>query len=124
MLLCLRTAGLSQMAERGEEQGKVYDGTVCLYKLGSEKACHRWSFFFKREECHECLQSFKKFLISDHGLFEVAKQHGLLNSTITITVHRNLKEPQFPNGRVFACNTQQERTCSTDPCGETFLISS
>ena len=39
--------------------------------------------------------------------YDVAKTFGIQKFTTTITMHRNQKEPQFPNGRVL-CNTQDE----------------
>ena len=72
-----------------------------LYKLGAEKACHRWSFMFKRDGTVASLSEFKNYLAINYGLNEVAKTFGIQTFTTTITVHQNQKpQLQFPNGRV------------------------
>ena len=30
-------------------EADLLDATACLYKMGADKACHRWSFMLKRE---------------------------------------------------------------------------
>ena len=86
----------------------LLDATACLYKLGADKACHRWSFMFKSSGTETTLCEFKNYLAINHGLNDVARTFGVPKFTTTITVHRNQKEPQFPNGGVFVCNTQDE----------------
>ena len=40
----------SEMTESSElKEADLLDATACLYKLGTDKACHRWSFMLKRE---------------------------------------------------------------------------
>ena len=34
------------------------DATVCLYKLGADKVCHRWSFMLKRERAETSIAEY------------------------------------------------------------------
>ena len=46
------------MTESSElKEADLLDATACLYKLGTDKACHRWSFMLKRERgtTYDCL---------------------------------------------------------------------
>jgi hypothetical protein len=63
---------------------------------------------FKRDGTAASLSEFKNYFAINNGLNEVAKTFGIPKFATTITVHRNHKEPQFPDGKVFAYNTQYE----------------
>ena len=46
------------MTESSElKEADLLDATACLYKVGTDKACHRWSFMLKRERgtTYDCL---------------------------------------------------------------------
>lgn len=49
----------------------MLDATACPYKLGAEKACHRWSFMFKCDGAVASLSEFKNYLVINHGVKEV-----------------------------------------------------
>ena len=102
--------GAANGLEVNEEKDKQpYDATACLYKLGCDKAFHKWNFMFMfDDENLMSLANFKRYLIKNHGLEEVARRFGIATSVFSITVHRTKKEPLFPNGRIFTCNTQDE----------------
>ena len=50
----------------------LLDATACLYKLGADKACHRWSFMFKSSGTETTLCEFKFFRLETplkvHGI--------------------------------------------------------
>lgn len=52
----------------------LLDATACLYKLGADKACHRWSFMFKSSGTETTLCEFKFFRLETP-----LKVHGNLN---------------------------------------------
>ena len=91
------------MTESSElKEADLLDATACLYKLGTDKACHRWSFMLKRE------RTVKSYLTLNQGFKEVATSFGIMKFSTKTSIHRHMKEPQFPNGRIFVCNTQGE----------------
>ena len=92
----------------GLKEADLLDATVCLYKLGADKTCHRWSVMLKRERTSTSIAEFKQYLTLSHGFKEVATSFGVMKFSTTISIHRHMKEPQFPNGRIFLCNTQDE----------------
>jgi len=92
----------------GLKEADLLDATVCLYKLGADKACHRWSVMLKRERMSTSIAEFKQYLTLSHGFKEVATSFGVMKFSTTISIHRHMKEPQFPNGRIFLCTTQDE----------------
>ena len=81
------------------KEADLLDATACLYKLGTDKACHRWSFMLKRE------RTAKSYLTLNQGFKEVATSFGIMKFSTKMSIHRHMKEPQFPNGRIFVCNT-------------------
>ena len=88
------------MTESSElKEADLLDATACLYKLGTDKACHRWSFMLKRE------RTVKSYLTLNQGFKEVATSFGIMKFSTKMSIHRHMKEPQFPNGRIFVCNT-------------------
>ena len=90
------------MTESSElKEADLLDATACLYKLGTDKACHRWSFMLKRERTATSIAEFKSYLILNHGFKEVATSFGIMKFSTKISIHRHMKEPQFPNGRIF-----------------------
>ena len=92
----------------GFKEVDLLDATACLYKLGADKGCHRWSFMLERERMATSIAEFKNHRTLNHGFKEVATSFGILKFNTTISIHRHMKEPQFPNGRIFLCNTQDE----------------
>ena len=50
----------------------------------------------------------KSYLTLNQGFKEVATSFGIMKFSTKISIHRHMKEPQFPNGRIFVCNTQDE----------------
>ena len=99
----------SEMIESSElKEADLLDAAACLYKLGTDKACHPWSFMFKRERTATSIPEFKSYLTMNHGVKEVATRFGIMKFSTKISIHRHIKEPQFPNGRIFVCNTQDE----------------
>ena len=97
------------MTESSElKEADLLDATGCLYKLGTGKACNRWSFMLKRERTATSIAEFNSYLTFNHGFKEVATSFGIMKFSTKISIHRRMKEPQFPNGRIFVCNTQDE----------------
>ena len=66
-----------QISTSRELRENLLDATACLYKLGREKACHRWSFMLKRDATATSLSEFKNYLAINHDLNEVAKTSGI-----------------------------------------------
>ena len=92
----------SEMTESSElKEADLLDATACLYKLGTDKACHRWSFMLKRERTATSIAEFKSYLTLNHGFKEVATSFGIMKFSTKISIHRHMKEPQFRNGRIF-----------------------
>ena len=96
----------SELKEAAEAD--LLDATACLYKLGEGKTCHRWSFMLKREKTATSIAEFKNYLTLNHGFKEVATSYGIMQFSTKTSIHRQMKEPQFPNGRIFVCNSQDE----------------
>ena len=68
-------------------------------------SCH---VMLKRERMATSIAEFKSYLTLNHGFKEVATSFGIMKFSTKISIHRHMKEPQFPNGRIFVCNTQDE----------------
>ena len=64
----------SELKEAAEAD--LLDATACLYKLGEDKTCHRWSFMLKREKTATSIAEFKNYLTLNHGFKEVATSFG------------------------------------------------
>jgi len=62
----------------------------------------------KRERTATSIAEFKSYPTLNHGFKEVATSFGIMKFSTKISIHRHMKEPQFPNGRTFECNTQDE----------------
>ena len=77
----------------GLKEADLLDATVCLYKLGADKACHRWSVMLKRERTSTSIAEFKQYLTLSHGFKEVATSFGVMKFSTTISIHRHMKEP-------------------------------
>ena len=54
------------------------------------------------------ISKFKNNLTVNHGVHDVGKKICIQKFTVQISIRRCKKEPQFPNGRVLACNKQDE----------------
>ena len=60
-----------------------------------------------RERQHQYIAEFKSYLTLNHGFKEVATSFGIMKFSpapafsTKISIHRHMKEPQFPNGRIF-----------------------
>ena len=103
--LAVAFVSYSKITESSElKEADLLDATACLYKLGTDKACHRWSFMLKRERTATSIAEFKSYLTLNHGFKEVATSLGIMKLSTEISIHRHMKEPQFPNGRIFVCN--------------------
>ena len=103
--LAVAFVSYSEITESSElKEADLLDATTCLYKLGTDKACHRWSFISKRERTGTSIAEFKSYLTLNHGFKEVATSFGIMKLSTEISTHRHMKEPQFPNGRIFVCN--------------------
>ena len=99
----------SEMTESSElKEADVLDATACLYKLGTGKACNGWSFVLKHERTATLIAEFKSYLTLNHGFKKVPTSFGIMKFSTKTSIHRHMKEPQFPNGRIFVCNTQGE----------------
>ena len=90
------------------KEADLLDLLACLYKLGTDKACYRWIFMLKRKRTATSIAEFKSYLTLNHGFKEVATSFGIMKLSTKISIHRHMKEPQFPNGRIVVCNTQDE----------------
>ena len=76
----------SEMTESSELKGAdLLDATACLYKLGTDKACHRWSFMLKRERTATSIAEFKSYLTLNHGFKEVATSFGIMKFSTKIS---------------------------------------
>ena len=102
--------GAANGLEVNEEKDKQpYDATACLYKLGCDKAFHKWNFMFMfDDENLMSLANFKRYLIKNHGLEEVARRFGIATSVFSITVHRTKKEPLFPTVVFYSSDSESK----------------
>ena len=77
----------SEMTESSElKEADLLDATACLFKLGTDKACHRWSFMLKRERTATSIAEFKSYLTLNHGFKEVATSFGIMKFSTKIFV--------------------------------------
>ena len=80
---------MTESSELKEGAGAdLLDATGCLYKLGADKACHRWSFMLKlekikRERQH---QSPNLRVTLNHGFKEVATSFGIMKFSTKISI--------------------------------------
>ena len=88
---------------------KVLHEVISLYLQasheGDEKPAMKWSFVTKIEANN--LTSFLRSLKSS-GIDERAKEIGILKSKIKLQYKRLTLEPEFPCGRIFSIDTDEE----------------
>ena len=82
----------------------------CFYKFFSTLLVfHSYlELFINHNHTGRSISEFKNYLTVNHGLHDVDKKFGIQKFTVEISIHRCKKpgrrNPQFPNGRVFACS--------------------
>ena len=89
----------------------LHEVTACIYKA-DEKPAMKWSFLTKIEN------DLKSFLdvLSGCGLIEQAKKLGIRDFKLKLQCKRLTPEPEFPRGRVFAIDTNEQFvTCLPRP---------
>ena len=81
----------------------LHEVTACIYKT-DEKPAMKWSFLTKIENDR------KSFLdvLSGCGVIERAKELGIRDFKLKLQCKRLTSEPDFPRGRVFAIDTNEQ----------------
>jgi len=86
----------------------LLDETGCLYTGSRESLSslefYSLSFMLEGDRTGRSISEFKNYLPVNHGLHDVAKKFCIQKVTVEISIRRCKKEPQFPNGKVLACN--------------------
>ena len=82
----------------------LLDETGCLYTGSRESLSSLEPFMLEGDHTGRSISEFKNYLPVNHGLHDVAKKFCIQKFTVEISIRRCKKEPQFPNGRVLACN--------------------
>lgn len=87
----------------------LHEVTAAIYKNGNDKACSRWSFFFRMDlNDPPTLSDTITRLKGTSGLHERAEELGVRSYKVRLSIKRNEPEPDFPKGRIFSMDTQDQ----------------
>lgn len=87
----------------------LHEATAAVYKSGADKPSTRWSFFFKYDsDDQETFSDVITRLKTTTGIKERADEVGIFGFKIKLNIRRNEAEPEFPKGRVFAIDTEEQ----------------
>ena len=82
----------------------MHDVTACTYKINCDKPVSKWSFQTNLEEQQK--DKLVERLKVSSGLVEPTKELGIFDFKIKLQYKRNVPEAEFPNGRIFAIDSQ------------------
>ena len=87
--------------------------TACIYRKGVEKAVAKWSFLrnipsIQKDQPEPSLKTFICELKTKHGLSSRCKDLGINTYKVSVNYKRTTAEPDYPKGRVFAVDTQEQ----------------
>ena len=84
----------------------IHDVTACIYKINCDKPVSKWSFQTKLEEQQK--DKLVERLKVSSGLVERTKELGIFDFKIKLQYKRNVPEAEFPKGRIFAIDSQDQ----------------
>ena len=84
----------------------IHDVTACIYKFNSDKPVSQWSFQTRTEE--KTKDKLVAHLKATSGLIERARELGIINFKVKLQYRRNVPELEFPKGRIFAIDSQEQ----------------
>ena len=84
----------------------IHDITACIYKINCDKPISKWSFQTKLEEQQK--NKLVERLKVSSSLVERTKELGIFYLKIKLQFKRNVPEAEFPKGRIFATDSQDQ----------------
>lgn len=80
--------------------------TGCIYKLGEEKPTSKWSFLTKIDgrDHFQFLEKLRK----ECGIKKRCDELGIKTFTLKLQCRRLVSEADFPEGRIFAVDTEEQ----------------
>lgn len=84
----------------------LHDITACIYRLNVEKPVSKWSFQSKLEASSRA-DLIQRLKVSS-GVVERANELGIRNYKLKLQYKRNIAEPGYPSGRIFAIDTEEQ----------------
>ena len=88
--------------------------TACIYRKGVEKAVAKWSFMSNirsiqnKTQSEPSLKTFTSELKTKHGLSSKCQDFGINIYKVSVNYKRTTAEPDYPKGKVFAVDTQEQ----------------
>ena len=84
----------------------IHDVTACIYKINCRKTASKWSFQTKldKQQKDKLVESLKV----SSGIVERTNELGSFDFKIKLQYKRNVPEAEFPRGRIFAIDSQDQ----------------
>ena len=94
------------MAAEDAHVVSVVEVTGCIYKLGEEKPTSKWSFLTKIDSKNhfQFLENFEK----ECGVQKGCDELGIKTFTLKLQCRHLVSEVDFPKGRIFAVDTEEQ----------------